>query len=528
MVASTSSGPEARRHARLHSRNLSVFFPRPGMNAMSEDDDRPEAPVSTIPSAGSSVRIPGSKPPITPLGANFTFGTRPPSLVLERQQAASPLPPLMGSKTGPSTPSRRGHHHKHSVSHNFFSFLEPGASSAPATGGFSMDRATQTASPRAQVPSPVTPSPFTDTEVPGALVGATSMAGAQFLLGAWLWVAGQQVGSLACAGLGYWVVFDAFGVGIASVLPCYLRTQKQDKARRYYGNARIWTVAMFAQAVYLMFASVYHLLLSTGDADEGHHHHHVVDDGDDSALQIDFPLFLIFLTLFTVSTTGLLFNNHSKLINIVGNRIPHPQSLLHRKSSQSSEVPPDSTIGLIVSNPYVLLPLMFSIGILFVALFVDPSVHMMCDLVIAMMIAGSTFHVAYAASVTLGSVLLQTSPARGLPGGKMEAFLRAMREGRPCIQVERHPQVLHLPAPHIWQLTPTLAGKSIPPGGEYYADPEYSELVVTMELHVKDDLPDDDVLRLTRWAWERCVHALGSRGKGHGDEPDVTVSVVRG
>ena len=45
-----------------------------------------------------------------------------------------------------------------------------------------------------------------------------------------------------------------------------------------FRNARIETVAMFAQCVYLAFSSVYvcketveHLLLSAG---EGHHHHH--------------------------------------------------------------------------------------------------------------------------------------------------------------------------------------------------------------------------------------------------------------
>lgn len=46
-------------------------------------------------------------------------------------------------------------------------------------------------------------------------------------------------------------------------------------------NARVETVVMFAQSVYLMFASVYvcketveHLLLTAGGEGEGHHHHH--------------------------------------------------------------------------------------------------------------------------------------------------------------------------------------------------------------------------------------------------------------
>lgn len=65
--------------------------------------------------------------------------------------------------------------------------------------------------------------------------------------------------------------------------------------------------------------------------------------------------------------------------------------------------------------------------------------------------------------------------------------------------------------------------------------------MVTLELHVHPDLGDDDVLKLTRWAWEKCAGALGggrldmgkgvsagAAGTGVGDGPEVTVGVVRG
>lgn len=92
-------------------------------------------------------------------------------------------------------------------------------------------------------------------------------------------------------------------------------------------------------------------------------------------------------------------------------------------------------------------------------------------------------------------------------------------------QVERHPQVLHLPAPHIWQLTPTPAAYSMTTGGT-----SVESLVVTMELHVRHDLADDEVLKLTRWAWEKCASALGGGrlGKGVDGGSEVTVGVVRG
>jgi hypothetical protein len=54
--------------------------------------------------------------------------------------------------------------------------------------------------------------------------------------------------------------------------------------------------------------------------------------------------------------------------------------------------------------------------------------HRVADLILASLIAILTFKVAYQASLVLGTVLLQTSPRRGLSNGKMEAFLRAMRE----------------------------------------------------------------------------------------------------
>ena len=52
-----------------------------------------------------------------------------------------------------------------------------------------------------------------------------------------------------------------------------------------------------------------------------------------------------------------------------------------------------------------------------------------------------------------------------------------------------------------------------------------------MELHVRKDLADDDVLELTRWAWERCASTLHfgtGRGEEERSEAEVTVGIVRG
>ncbi|KAJ4467029.1 hypothetical protein J3R30DRAFT_2088158 [Lentinula aciculospora] len=123
--------------------------------------------------------------------------------------------------------------------------------------------------------------------------------------------------------------------------------------------------------------------------------------------------------------------------------------------------------------------------------------------------------------------------------GKMEAFLRVMKD------VEHNPQVLHLPAPHIWQFTPTPAVPVSTPLSfnppSFRQLPMAEHLVVTLEIHVRRDLPDEDVLRPTRWAWEKCVGALTGGvnkhavngvkrdiGGGETVKADVTVGVVRG
>jgi hypothetical protein len=292
---------------------------------------------------------------------------------------------------------------------------------------------------------------------------------------------------------------------------------------------------MFAQSVYLMFSSVYvcketveHLLLSTG---EGHHHHQ--GDEEPNMLGIEFPVFLVFITLMSLIITALRFNNHTKLVNTAGNHIPPIGSVIRDTFSRYPTSPsvnygfrqtPSSPTVAIISNPFILFPILFCISILLAATFMPLAHYRTFDLVLAAVETVVTFNVAYRASVVLGTVLLQTAPERGLSGGRMEAFLRAMKE------VERHPKILHLPAPHIWQLTPSLA--NIQSSSTTNKGPTES-LVVTMELHVPKDLGDDDVLELTRWAWERCVSALHfETGKGGPDgersEAEVTVGVVRG
>ena len=135
-----------------------------------------------------------------------------------------PTPELM---TGPrfatstssaaSTSRKRGHHHKHSLLHNFFSFLEPGTngaffseeelhiqpmpvsprspisaippdSSALSTSGFDLQVPKNGHAEPQHIPSPQ--QPWLDRS-----------SRTQFVPPAWLWVTGHQLGSLVSTGL---------------------------------------------------------------------------------------------------------------------------------------------------------------------------------------------------------------------------------------------------------------------------------------------------------------------------------------
>ena len=98
------------------------------------------------------------------------------------------------------------------------------------------------------------------------------------------------------------------------------------------------------------------------------------------------------------------------------------------------------------------------------------------------------------------------------------------------LQIERHEKVLHVPPPHIWQLTPPLQRPSGYGARHPKALGPAQRLVVTMELHTPGDLCDQELFELTKWAHDRCMNALRF-GMGEGDggecEAEVGVGVVR-
>lgn len=263
--SSSAPSPSNRRHSRLHSRNLSIFFPRPGslpQTSIAEDGAQEVEFNANYQDASlpSSLPMPSASPNVArhKLGEGFTFGGRPPPDALPSTPSYS-----SNGSAGPSGPraSRRGHHHKHSLSHNFFSFLEPGAEQQLQSQPTPMPVSPWTPSASQSSVAISASSSFntnTNTKLPSPSTSSTSLSDSRsglpvaqgggirteaaiasigsFALGAWIWVAGQQVGALSCTGLGYWVVFDSFGVAVGRVLPAYLsKSSSQSPLRRPYG-----------------------------------------------------------------------------------------------------------------------------------------------------------------------------------------------------------------------------------------------------------------------------------------------------
>ncbi|CAK5277300.1 unnamed protein product [Mycena citricolor] len=467
--------PHTRRHSRIHSRNLSVFFPRPGSVSEATIDEDGVQELEIRPT----------------LGAGFSFGTTPPP-----EEMPMPSANESGGITPSSSASRRGHHHKHSVSHTFFSFLEP-------RGTDSQTLVTQ------PTPTPISPwmpiSPFPSDASLSSVPGKTeppllrdqrqaqpravylATATGQFLLGATLWVQGQQCGSLSVTALGYWAVFDAIGVAIP-----HLRFH----VSKPYATARTLPVLLFAQSVYLMFSAVYvckealeHLLLSA-DAGDGHHHH-----AGDEVAGILFPLITTFSTFCALAGTAFILDSHARLLETRG-------------LSFASQARADGTSGTCS----------------FESVLCDATPHRAGDLghrpgcSPGRAPAGGPCAGWCSQCCDIQCSLQGLYRARGRPVANCACSGTAFRadggisaSDARCGETPASPPSSRA---HIWQLAAD--------GGLEDGD----GMVVTLEVHVSPTLGDDDVLVLTRWVRDRVATALGMGGSS--GQAEVTVGVVRG
>lgn len=529
-----------RRHSRVHSRNLSIFFPRPHATISEDLPSDVESTPNNHSQSQFNLHITASQSEPLQIGhdltASFSFGS---SGSIPKSNSTGVIPA--------GVTARRGHHHKHSLSHNFFSFLDPARQSQPeakpqelhtaptpapmspwspvsniqggeSTSSSKVDLTTGTSSRSSSAsPAPLS-SPYFSLNIRKDGLLARVACILQFCLGGLLWVRGQAIGSLACTGLGYWVVFDAFGIAVGGPL--------LGRRKGGFSPARTQTTLLFAQCVYLMFAGVYvakeaveHILLSTGHGhghgrpspslsssvaspsafnaslnaaggitrglglhgagemgNDGHHHHR--GDERPEMLGLCYPLGLVIMVLLSLLATSIVFEHHDVLVRVTNKHIhlPSPLSLFQRsRLPPSFSVPgrgqPQAPWERILRNPYALPPILFCLAILAGEIVLNVAHYTPFDLSLATLQVIITTHVAYAACTVLGGVLLQTAPAASFGGvggigtginakgtntleSKMESFWRVVRE------IERHEHVTSLPAPHVWQVCPPGQGET--------------------------------------------------------------------
>jgi hypothetical protein len=284
-----------RNHSRIHERNLSVFFPQPGVNPPLSGGYEDTGFKNEIPQPSQGV-----------VGA-FKFGSgsggTPRSGVISGGEKTA-----NSQSTDTNSRGRRGHHHRHSLSHNFFhdpySSVPNSALPSPMTGNTSssINPAVPKSVPISRGSSlSTTPSLVTQistisrakySHLPTFLAWSLaftfhsstsdkikfSLFFSSLILGSALWIRGQSGESLSVTGLGYLIVFDSISALFTLLTERELTQSMGQSLRNSYGNARIGVAWNFAQSVYLIFSSVYvlkeaveHVLLMHGPMDEDSH-----------------------------------------------------------------------------------------------------------------------------------------------------------------------------------------------------------------------------------------------------------------
>ncbi|AFR92968.2 hypothetical protein C343_00854 [Cryptococcus neoformans C23] len=534
----------------IHSRNLSLFFPQPGSTLPPKSTSPGLIPS---PEFGETTLIPSSdssnEKKVFGGAGNWSFG-----------QAR----PEAGGSAGLLTPDvkrskRRGHHHKHSLSHNFFSFLDPTQTNPALSSNKSSARASPNpdATP-ASVPMPRLPSsatiqtlsPLPSSKLDHYSRFLLSFAFLEFIIGAGLWIEGQMSGWRCLAGVGYLVVFDAMGVAVSMV------GRKEgagwSSIRKPFGPSRFISLLYFAQSLFLVFAAVYiakesieQVILGSGAHDHavgGHGHEGSHSHGGES--ERSFPHFLLLCAAAASTFSGAALGNHCKLVDAVGSLFLTPTYL---------SLPIVSRYSALLANPFSLTVVTSSLGILLSTMIVPPSSLHSLDALISLLLTLFTSSLSYPPTIFFAHILLQTAPPSSTP--QMIGLKRALRE------IKEDRRVLGLGIVRCWAVSVGKGGWNefenhgqssasrqgsiasspvVTPRGSTEFPPfpastfssllkdkeePSAPLVVTLTVHVDSDLGDQEVLDVTKMAWSRVHQVVG---KGGGERGEVGVSVKKG
>ncbi|KAJ9109067.1 hypothetical protein QFC21_000394 [Naganishia friedmannii] len=479
---------------RVHARNLSLFFPRPDSDgivppplrspSMAVAGDR-EAPVTLILPKGESSK---------PHSANgFSFGLPPPPRSPSMSVGVTGGVDIPGQHTtvDPSK-KRRGHHHRHSMSHNFFPFLDSAVTNPAVASPKEVSTSILGTPPHSARPKTVAstllngahptqelgissiqllPLPFQAQKRKSLFTRILSLSPStqlkaglgtlELFLGVSLWVDGQLHGNVSITGLGYLLVFDAMGL-LLQVWGGRLTSgvAAQSTLANPFGAYRRETLYYFVQAIFLLFAAIYiakesleHMLMAGEHGSESQHlghssrreHGAVLLHGAASNKALSHrphnSILILMIASASSMISGAFLQNHAKLVEAVG-------PLLQASSKGVT----------LVTNAYRLHPMLgrylekyldnpFSsavsaccIAAMLGQAFVPVVQADLSEKALALVETILAFWLTYPASVAFGKVLLQTAPPQDAL--QILAMKKAIRE------VSLYPRVAIAPVPN--------------------------------------------------------------------------------
>ena len=455
----------SRRNSKVHAKNLSVFFPRPGTEAEAEAEQAQAQRNFASPELARRPSVPDAIPAGAAMDRYGSNATSTSSFLTATGGVDMSVSPSSSSK------SRRGHHHRHSV--NFAQFDQ---AVSPIIHGQSdqHDHAhshqhdhshahdpshanhvhghshASHASDRSHAVAAIESAGQLAASVPSSARPMLLFGSLHFALGAALWVAGQAGDSLAVTGFGYLVVFDAFGVlsevGSEMAHESWRKELDQrykggrsrghtsiEQIRRPYGPHRFETILHFSQSIYLLFSAIYVLKESIEHALlEGSEEHEEASTG------LSLPIGLLLLATGACIFSNIVLKNHAKLVAACGistaaSTAQHQYSNGHARRGSVLTSPTTLAgpfLGLF-ANPFSLTVLFFAASLLFSAVFMPPFQVAALDKVLAGLESVSMFFIAYPASKALGLILLQTGPGTDSP--QYVQLIKALQRVSVCV-----------------------------------------------------------------------------------------------
>ncbi|KAH9468354.1 hypothetical protein Pst134EA_011977 [Puccinia striiformis f. sp. tritici] len=287
------------------------------------------------------------------------------------------------------------------------------------------------------------------------------------VLGATLWLRGQQVDCLSLSGLGYLVVFDAIGAihqifieevgandGIDRVWESLGRKDSMSNIRLPFGRSRLVTLSLFSQSLFLLFSAIYvckeaveHMLMSHPHASEGTGSGSHLGHSERHQSEMEVSCTLVGSTLALVLFNALVTQNHRSLSQISA-----------REEGVSSR-------QVDILNPFSTLTLSFGLMIMGAACFISPSQSGKADGLIAILMVFAIIKLVWPVLVLTAQVLLQTAPLSGPDESgtvvtELERRLEKLQKDPSRAQVLKT-YLRGIDAPKLWRLTASPDGQQV-------------------------------------------------------------------